>query len=270
MALPALAKSNKPTEYHNGKPVHARNAKGQPVCGARRADGRTCQSRVLMKNGRCKLDGGMNPAGVMNANYQGGRGSVLLKQIPQHLRKAYEASLRDPDQVSLEPEIALLDSNTYRLVAEMKDLTSGRRVVTELLGELPIMDALVEGATDEADMYEIAREWRTIKEIVEGGRDQEHLWDQIQQNAEARRRLTETDQKRKYQLSKVLEAKHVDTLILAILTIVRNNVGDSKIRGAIGRQVLALVAPKEAAVAEVMADEQEAEDDGTILIEPAE
>lgn len=42
------------------KKVHARDAKGRPICGARNRQGLPCQCKKLYKSGRCKFHGGLS------------------------------------------------------------------------------------------------------------------------------------------------------------------------------------------------------------------
>lgn len=188
----------------------------------------------------------------MHPAFKGGRGTVMLKNLPHNLHKAFMASLNDPDQISMESEIALMDSRISALLGQLKEKTGGR-VLHRLDNVLPVMEALLHDS--EPDIYELRDEFEKLNAIVVAGQDEELIWEQLAVNLELRRRLTETDQKRKYQLSKVLQAKEVDTLVYTILTIIRRLEPDVKIRSAIGREVLALVMPKEAAVVSVVADE---------------
>jgi hypothetical protein len=169
------------------------------------------------------------------------------------------ASINDPDQVNLEAEIAVVDTNTRRLVQQLKEGSADGTVFDRLAFQMPIVEALLLDA--DPDPYELRREFEKLQRIVTLGANEPVIWTELQTNLELRRRLAETDQKRRLAHSKVLQAKEVDALVFAILGIVRRFEPNTKIRASIGREVLALVTPREAAQVSVIADEMESEEE---------
>jgi hypothetical protein len=77
----------KPKEFENGKPVHARNAEGVPICGypikTRSGEPSICHQTILAPNGRCtrvKRHKGSMPRGDKATNFKHGKYSKDILQ----------------------------------------------------------------------------------------------------------------------------------------------------------------------------------------------
>jgi hypothetical protein len=87
------------------------------LCGAKTRSGGTCK-KFTMSNGtgRCRLHGGLSPAGVASPHFKHGRRSKYLKHLPAHLRDNFKRALADPELLSLREEAALLTTRIMDLM----------------------------------------------------------------------------------------------------------------------------------------------------------
>ena len=79
------------------------------LCGAklRKKPGRTCQKPPMVGKSRCKYHGGLSLAGTASPSYRDGRYS---KYLPFGLPQKFADAMADPDWLSLEKEIKLVDA----------------------------------------------------------------------------------------------------------------------------------------------------------------
>ena len=75
-------------------------------CGAKNRSGNPCGKWPSKNRSRCALHGGKSLVGVSSPAYKNGRYS---NSLPRGLREKYEATLNDPNLLTLEAEIRLLD-----------------------------------------------------------------------------------------------------------------------------------------------------------------
>ncbi len=86
-------------------------------CGAKKRDGTPCKASA-MKNGRCRIHGGLTPSGFASPQFKTGRYSKVL---PEAMRRRYEVARDDEDLLSLRDEIALLDLRIIELLGRAED-----------------------------------------------------------------------------------------------------------------------------------------------------
>ena len=94
-----------------------------------------CMNACVRKNGRCKFHGGNVPRGALHGQFKNGRhvnyrthgyGALL----PKGLAKAYEAISQQPDRLSVQKELDLLETFICDTVARMKGGKLWDRVYT--------------------------------------------------------------------------------------------------------------------------------------------
>lgn len=240
----------KPIATKEGKPVYAFNLEGRPVCGAKTKRG-TCQSPMTMSNGRCRIHSGGSPKGILSPKWKGSTASVIFKELPAKLQRAYLASLSDKEQLSLQAGIAMLDANTVRLIQQL-NAEVGPDVYKRFADKTLELDALL--CDPFPDWYEVRRAWSKLLHVAESGSSQAGLWAELSENWLNRTKLSEVENKRQIQLEQTVTAKEFDTVIAAILNIVKTTVTIPRDRATAGRKILALIAPAEAAKLELAQD----------------
>lgn len=75
-----------------------------------------------MANGRCRLHGGLTPAGAAHPAFIHGRYS---KYLPTRLSERYRTAATDPDLLALGSEVALLDARLAELVERTNATEAG-------------------------------------------------------------------------------------------------------------------------------------------------
>src|SRR5690606_3084472 len=94
-------------EHAAMNPVNSAQPYGRPTCGAKTRAGTPCKRAPVPGRTRCRLHGGLTPAGASHYNFKTGRYSKVL---PARLRERYEEAAADPELLALREDIALLDS----------------------------------------------------------------------------------------------------------------------------------------------------------------
>lgn len=127
------------------KPVHARNAAGRPICGAKRVKGRgPCQVTALMESGRCRVHGGAASRArrTHGLTSRSGRPASIQRRIeqleadPAKVARALDHkaiavhlyAVLDDALDQLEKSHALTAGDAERLLAVLKEM---RRTATD-------------------------------------------------------------------------------------------------------------------------------------------
>jgi len=110
-----------------GKPIHAINSEGKPVCGcilSRKNDGKPpkiCQSPFRMANGRCRKHGGATPRGIMSPNYKHGKGCRYARVLAPTLQEVYEEIKEKEKDLSVSDDISLTKVRLVDLPSNLED-----------------------------------------------------------------------------------------------------------------------------------------------------
>ena len=89
------------------------------MCGAqlRNKPGRFCKVRKMKGRNRCRIHGGTTPVGIQAQSFTHGRYS---KYMPTGFLARYEASLADPEILSLKSEIAISQARVAELLQNLE------------------------------------------------------------------------------------------------------------------------------------------------------
>lgn len=206
-----MAKKN--GKRKSAKPGELKNADGTVVCGSLKSNGSgdLCQSAVVMANGRCEKHGGKSiPPGPGHPTFKHGRRSKLTARLPARLRDGFEASIADPEIVSVRNELALLDSR----VLELLDRLSG-----EGLDALVAAVNAISDAPDEAE--EVVAEARALIQQI---RSEASTWGEIRTTVEVRRRLSNSERKLLEHKQAVVEISELRAIVAFLLQSVKDHV----------------------------------------------
>lgn len=231
LALTGLrSNSHIDANYHEGLIVVI--ASERKTCGAKTRAGHPCQ-RAPMPNGRCSKHGGKQPApGITHPNTVHGRYS---KALPARLRANAEAALNDDDLLSMNQAVSVLDARLIDLFGRLEEDAGSKawllmrdqlNVVLNYLREDRLAAAL--GATTDA------------LEIVRSGLAESAMWLDIMSTMEQRRKLVDTEIKRRKEMGNLLTAEQALTMLHNVAFIVRQHVDDDRVVQAIGRELVAL------------------------------
>lgn len=188
---------------------------GQQCKAKAKSTGKRCTQRVVPGYEVCFYHGGATPRGVASPHFKHGR----YAKVPINLLAAYEASLADPELLSLNQEIALLDAraNTVLGRLEVKEAGSWFARLNEL------WTAMEKARPDPQQvMYFLGQ----IGDVIQAGAREWEQWGELFSIFEQRRKLAESERRRREAMQTQLNADQAMTLVSALLESVVRNVND--------------------------------------------
>ena len=211
-----------------GKRIFGYNTNGIPVCFARKAKGPgRCMQTATNMNGRCKLHGGRAKSGAEHWNAQHLR---TADSLPRHMQEDMRRAALDPDLLSLDHEIHLLDMQEK---AYKKDLDNG---LTDSAGAS--MNAAIDKLESLIGTPKITDQFlEEIVEIWRKGRSTEATFVKIRKLAEDRRKLAETAHRRNKDLQQMMRYDQAMSLVKAIGSACRSGI-ETLMRGLEARYEL--------------------------------
>lgn len=206
----------------------------KPRCGAKLRHGGTCKQYPITGRNRCRLHGGATPvAGPTHPNWKHGRRSKLFSHLPSKLRASFEASITDPDLLSVRSELALVDSRLHELLDRLNSGETHDRMV-----KLSTTIHQLQSATNAPDpslpaIKAIADRARALIDVSFG---EDSVWGKIQDTISSRISLTETERKIAEMKQANVAADRLQILLHQVLASVRQHVinlpgGDTAISG---------------------------------------
>jgi len=210
-----------------------RNAKGRQICGGKgKRRQAPCLQTIICRNGRCRMHNGQALSGVAHPGYKHGR---YAENLPSRLLERYQASVADPELLNLSAEIALLDSRVADVLSRVDSGESG--ALWRSLGRLRARFLAAQRAQDQDGMQEALVE--LLNAVGRGHADFE-AWAEVADLLERRRRLVESEQKRRVAMQQVVTAEQALGLIAALGVSMRGAVLD-RCDPDVARDILAAV-----------------------------
>ena len=195
--------------------------------------GKKCRANAVTGRQVCYHHGGKTPAGIASPQYEHGRYSkVIPTQLVEHYRQAQE----DPDRLSIDADIGLLDGLLRGALDSMNRGDPGE---------------LWEKLHEAAQAYK-----RALKSKKEGDDPQEHLsmvlWlieegyhdymarIEIRQMLQERARLVDAESRRLERAQGTVTVERALVFADRVMESVKRNVRDERIRSAIVQDIFAL------------------------------
>lgn len=206
----------------------------QARCGAKTRDGDPCKNPPVTGSRRCRMHGGPTPRGRALPQTTHGRYS---KDLPTRLAARYQEAQADPDLLNLNDEIRL----TYALLVDaLKGIDTGEsgRLWRSLKAE---WDALKD-AQREKDSAAIAQHLNAIGSLITRGLADYAARVEVLDIIDRRRKLVESEGKRRQAMQQMITAERAMLLISAIVDVVMRHVDDPATRAAISADIGALYA----------------------------
>ena len=203
-----------------------------PECGEPRA----CRGGLVPGANRCKFHGGASLRGLASPTLTHGRYS---RSLPTRLQAKYLESIADEDLLAMNQEMALLDARIGDILtrvdigeagATWKDLTSAF--------------LHFERATARHDNATAARALTDVKGLIQRGQQDWDAWTSILTLIEQRRKLVETERRRRVDMKQMMNAETAMLLVSAILSVIREHVTDRRILTKIGNDVSRLISER--------------------------
>lgn len=202
-------------------------------CGARlRGKDRNCQKWPIKGRDRCELHGGKTPRGFALPQTTHARHS---KDLPTRLAATYHASRNDPDLLNLSDEIALTDAFIEDARRGLDHGESGRLFVQLKAA----WDALTT-AQRAKDPSAVSQAINDIGALIRHGVAAYAARGEAADLIERRRKLVESEARRRIQLQDSITSERAMLLIAALLDSVVRNVHDRDALAAIAADFGAL------------------------------
>lgn len=160
------------------------------------------------------MHGGSSLRGVAHPNYKHGRHS---KYLPSRLLERYEASASDPEILDLTAEIALVDARSSDVLSRVDAGESGR--LWRALGAVRREFLAARGREDQQGMADALAEILNL--IGRGGADFE-AWAEIVDLLERRRRLVDSEQKRRIAMHESVQVGEAVAVMVRIADAVKD------------------------------------------------
>ncbi len=188
------------------------------ICGAqlRKKPGVHCQKAPIKGKRRCRLHGGKSLAGVASRAFKHGRYSRFL---PKDLRKQYEQTKTDPQLLSNEPDLRLMDVRLQGLIANLDNTAS-----LEAFSQAQVAWELLEQAQDTGNLIEMGRIMLRLRGLMRRTVPAGQVWEAIERVTEHRRKLLESENRRIHQNANSMSGEQILALIEYIVDVLRTSV----------------------------------------------
>jgi len=198
---------------------------GRCGAGLRKQPGRFCAQRPLPGKTRCKWHGGLSLSGIAHPNWKHGMYSAAL---PSGLLKHYEAARTNPALIELTEQVALVDAKVYELFDTLAggDGPGAIKRALQAFQDFKTAQAQRQGAA----MVEALG--RLEQALVKGDSDAT-TWNRITGLIYLRKKLVDSEVKRRKAASEVLLKAQVVNLMGFIAASVARHVTDPKQKQAV-------------------------------------
>lgn len=194
----------------------------KPICGAKTRSGGVCQNAPMDNgSGRCRMHGGMSPRGPAHWKWSGG--SERSHYLPTRLAKRFEAAMADTELLSTRADIALVEVRISELMERIDQRESGRawEDLAEAYGALD--DCLHSG-----DSAKLIETMKRMDGIIKAGQDDYHVWREIMDAMEQRRKLAESERKRLVDMQQYITTERVIVFVNKIVEIIAGAISDKR------------------------------------------
>lgn len=195
-------------------------------CKMIKTDGDRCSNAVRHGWTVCHYHGAgrpSRPGGLTLTRVSSGR---WLQAVPERLMERYEQFLSDPDVLTLNSEMALIDTRVAELLARL-DTADTKMAWTKVKMALKRLDKY---EIDENDLeYAITH----LSEAVTAKSADQEVWKEITQLIENRRRLAETERRRIIDAQQTMTIEEANIFLAYVMTSLRTHVKDPFILTAI-------------------------------------
>lgn len=208
-----------------------------PICGAKTRSGGRCQ-QPAMPNGKCRMHGGLSLVGAAVPAFKHGRYS---KYLPLKLMDRYQEALGNLDLLSLQDDLALLDTRLSELLERTQTPDSDSFWLDIQTLSLQVFDALNASPMDTDQAKKSAVK---LVELANGALRNEDAWSDIKELLEQRRKTAETEHNRLVKAKQVMTLDEVMTVFAVITDSIKRNVSNIKEQSAISQDIARVLTAK--------------------------
>lgn len=203
--------------------------------------GQRCKRHATPGRTVCNIHGGKTPRGHALPQTTHGRHS---KDLPTRLAGRYEASRTDPELLNLTDEIALADALIEDARKGLDHGESGR-----LFAALKVAWDDLQHAQRGKDAAGVQAAMADIGALIRQGVGAYAARNETMDLVERRRRLVESEQKRRVAMQDMITSEKAMLLVSALLAAVNRHVDDASVRTAIAAEFGALTTRDDPAAA---------------------
>jgi Spy/CpxP family protein refolding chaperone len=199
-----------------------------------------------MANGRCRVHGGKNLAGVSHPQFKHGRYS---KVIPERLRAQYEEAQDDPDLLSTREDVAFLQARIADLSQRLNSGESGqtwqnlRREWSCYRRAAAEASRLSGSERSEAEVRSRTH-LEAVNRLISAGATEAQNWEELGKALNQKTRLAKAEWNRLVDMKQLLTAEQAYTLVHRLLAAVLTHVSDKVTRRAIAREFQQITGPR--------------------------
>ena len=197
--------------------------------------GRQCLKLPVSGSTVCRSHGAGSPL----KGRPGGRQLIhgrRSKRMPGRLMAAYEASLTDPEQLSLTNEIAVVDARLDELLGQLGD--DSHPSWDDAGAALDKFLAVVAGGGSQAE-HTLALD--SLRSVVKKGGTEMDSWAGYREAVEQRRKLADTERKLRMDMQSTMDMQTLMATLGAVVSIIKEHVKDSETSNAIAEHIGRLV-----------------------------
>jgi hypothetical protein len=207
------------------------------ICGAKTRSGEPCKQTILGPSGRCKFHGGASLRGPDLPQFKHGRYSKLF---PKEVRKRFEEAQDDPERLSLEEDVSLIQAHIADVAAnlDVRDSAEFRARLREAWGRY---QAIISAKEIDSEKAIAAR--ANLGTIIANGADDAERWSELIDLIERKANVSAKEWKRQTDMQSVISLGQAMVLMQALLDSVIRNVGDRAILGRIMKDVQTILGP---------------------------
>lgn len=194
------------------------------VCQATKSDGTPCKNPPIIGSKFCRYHQGTVPKGFLSPSYKHGRYS---KYLPSGLQAIFEEGGRDPELLSLEEDIRLMEARVLELLERVQSKTPSSQnweKAQEIVGALKTLLQGIPGVPAEA--HDLLRQLTQTLRSPSSDRD---AWREIQGAVEQKRKLVEQETRRLMALKQYIPLEDVYRMVAALAAAVRSYVHDPSV-----------------------------------------
>ncbi len=204
----------------------------------REGEPQRCGRHAMKGRNVCWVHGGSTPRGFALPQTKDGRHS---RDLPTRLAARYEASRTDPDLLNLTEEIALTDTFIEDARRGLDHGESGR-----LFRELKMVWDAFSDASRDKDTARMQQAMAEIGALIRQGVGAYAARDETMGLVERRRRLVESEQKRRVAMQDMITSEQAMVLISRVLSAVKLHVDDPLTLTAIATELGGLIGSPDA------------------------
>jgi hypothetical protein len=204
---------NFPEDWYNTKYA------GKPRCQAWAVTaGSQCNVPPVKGRHHCRKHGGKSLLGHANPAFKTGKYSKVL---PARMLSSYQASLRDPDLLDMNNDIALLNAHLEDVLSTV-DTGEVGHLWRETKAGIKMLERAMLGRDASQTVVALAE----LKDKVNQGDSNYEAWKEVQRTLDARHRAIEKQQKRLVLMNQMMSVDRALLLVSRVADIIRRNVHD--------------------------------------------